>query len=720
MRLNCPHCDCQLNVIDAGPEDSTACPSCGTDVPLMEETVAFTGHKDDRIGLFQLLDIAGRGQFGTVYRARDTKLDRIVALKLPRVGELDDRSRALFIREASAAAAIQHPNIVPVYETGEENGEAYIVSQFINGITLSERLKVHRFTPRDAAELIATVADAVHHGHEAGVIHRDLKPGNIMIDTEGTPFVMDFGLAKRDSAEITLTVDGMILGTPAYMSPEQARGDTRASDRRSDVYSLGVVLYELLTGEKPFEGSSRVLLHQIQSEDPRAPRMIERQVPRDLETICLKAMAKAPEKRFQTAEELSADLRRFLAEEPILARRVSRVERAGRWIRRNRLASVAMFVAVLAVGLVVRQSMTADDNVDGDRPQQVVADGGGIKPAPVELETVHLTTEPEGATVVFYPLSKETGEPQPDRAVQADHKSPVTVEVEAGTYLVVAAISDEEFHEVYRQVPKDPSTLSSSMYPHRHWKKRDDGSTELRPIRLFRQSEVTGGMSLFKPDGPFKAGHPTARPVPEHSRTLGPFHLDNHEVTVQEYLDAHGGRMPLTLMRETQPPEQPLVGLLFNEATAAAERFGKRLPTEFEFEYAATNAGWHLFPWGDEQPGEDWLKVLPVGEPKFDRQLDYPQVTGLFSNASEWTSSWHVAYRPIDREKLSEAIVPGTEVVVRGGPAAQHGMGFTRSRETWLQLGSRYRFGVSTTSKSWELGFRCARSARPRLKASDF
>jgi serine/threonine protein kinase/Tfp pilus assembly protein PilF len=307
-------------------------------------------------GDYELLEEIGRGSQGVVYRARQKSLNRIVALKVIALGHWATEPHVKrFRREAEAAARLNHPGIVPIYEVGERDGACYFSMGLVEGGQLDAMLEREPMPIRSAVELIVKLARTVQYAHEHNILHRDIKPGNILLDAKGEPHLTDFGLARLVEAESTVTRTREVLGTPSYMAPEQAAGETTKLGKATDVYGLGAVLYQLLTGQPPFAGGTTYeTIRLLLNTEPRKPRALNRKIDRDLSTICLKCLEKEPQRRYSSAFDLAEDLEHWLKHEPIHAKRSGFLTHARKWVRRNPSTTVLLTLLVaLAIGLSV-------------------------------------------------------------------------------------------------------------------------------------------------------------------------------------------------------------------------------------------------------------------------------------------------------------------------------------------------------------------------------
>jgi tRNA A-37 threonylcarbamoyl transferase component Bud32 len=326
----------------------------GETQPMLDGPPSFAlglaGSSRPTIAGYEILEELGRGGMGVVYKARQLGLDRIVALKtiLPRGTKRDEQTRR-FLQEAKAMALLQHPGVVQIHEIGDSEGRPYLVMEYVGGGTLSEKLAAKPMPPQSAGDLVSRLARAVSAAHERGVIHRDLKPSNILLTAEGMPKIADFGLAKWFATPADVTETGHPLGTPSYMAPEQISSQRGPLGPTVDVYALGTILYELLTGHPPFLADNPLdTLQLVLSQEPVAPRRWQPKTPRDLETICLKCLEKDPRRRYATAQALADDLDRFLAGAPIEARPVSTLERGWRWAHTHRSVAALIGLALVA------------------------------------------------------------------------------------------------------------------------------------------------------------------------------------------------------------------------------------------------------------------------------------------------------------------------------------------------------------------------------------
>ncbi|MGI8957005.1 MAG: protein kinase domain-containing protein, partial [Chthoniobacterales bacterium] len=343
-----------------------------------------------QFGDYELLEEIGRGGQGVVYRAHQKSLNRTVALKVIALGHWATETHLKrFRREAEAAASLQHPRIVPIYEIGERDGTCYFSMQFVEGGQVDELVRHEPLPLRRVAEIVANLARTVHYAHERGILHRDIKPGNILLDAEGEPHLADFGLARLVETESTVTRTLEVLGTPSYMAPEQAAGQNAQLTSATDVYGLGAVLYHLLTGHPPFAGGTTYeTIRLVLETEPRSPRLWNPKVDRDLTTICLKCLEKDPGRRYPSALALAEDLERWLGHEPVQARPAGIFYRGRKWVQRNPTLAALVPLAASLLGAIALLFWNHEPkpppagiavlpfaNLDGDKKDTVFVDG---------------------------------------------------------------------------------------------------------------------------------------------------------------------------------------------------------------------------------------------------------------------------------------------------------------------------------------------------------
>ncbi len=395
--VRCPHCKNIFiadttrgergSVTTVGPSDAAVQsppPPVGSDDQTIDRSTPVTpsGPKKStqKLGRFEIVCLLGEGGFGQVFKAFDPQLERMVALKVPKFSGSNAPAVRRFITEAKAAARLRHPNIVPTFDAGKLNQHYYIASGFIEGQSLADRIDQAPIEIRQAAKWGAAIASAVHYAHQQGLIHRDIKPPNVMLDPQDEPQLLDFGLAKWIHEDSSMTVDGAIMGTPAYMSPEQASGDHANIGPHSDQYSVGVVLYELLTGLPPFTGTPHAVLNKVLHDSPPTIRSLKPSLPKDLDAICQRAMHRDPSRRYDSVSHLHDDLVAWSTGMPVSARTPSMVEKAVNWSRRNPgVATLSLLLLgtlvggiLLSTGLAYRSNQNAirADRSAGDANRQ--------------------------------------------------------------------------------------------------------------------------------------------------------------------------------------------------------------------------------------------------------------------------------------------------------------------------------------------------------------
>ncbi len=683
----------------------------------------------------------GVGGFGRVYKAFDPLIKREVAIKVPRHGlGWSPEAEDAFLDEARKAAQLRHRHVVAVYDAGRcPVYGVYIVMEFIDGETLTHHLHRQPIPAATAVQIVSQVASAIYHAHQLGLVHRDLKPSNILLDKHGNAHVADFGLALPEERQATER--GIISGTLPYMSPEQVRGESHLLDGRSDIWSLGVILYQCLAGKRPFSGdTSETLREEICHREPRPIRQINERVSKHLDEICLKCLSKKISGRYATGKDLEDDLLVWVSQPESGREQAS--ENSGSAISSEEIvaslrreshrwgiaAAMATMTGVLLAGFVwtfLSSAGSVTDSVDAGAPGVTSAGGvdgressaGGAAIAAAAMKEVLVITRPSNARIIVYPVCDPYGFPDGTSRVEAEQRTPARLKLVPGVYLVIAILDDGRFHEVYRHVPLRPHSLAPSPSAHIFWSNRIDGSIEWPTIEI-PGAQVTNGMGNFDGSQSFRMGDHASTMTPEHHRYVSPFYLDAHEVDWRTYLANSNNQKPPSLHNVTADMSQsdlPVTGIWYHDAVSYAERIGKRLPTEAEYEFAATRGGTQRFPWGDDPAVITEWPPGAVGTPEFDRVDAGIPVFGLYSNAAEWTSSWASAYPPLlDYEPGLLPRIDGNWIV-RGAPFSVM-KGQPEAKD--FAQGPRQRVAIHEKALHPGIGFRCARSARPRIDAA--
>jgi serine/threonine protein kinase/formylglycine-generating enzyme required for sulfatase activity len=682
-----------------------------------------------QIDEFTIIHRLGEGGMGVVYLAEDTILGRRVALKvLARHLTGSEQALARFREEARSAAALNHPAIVPVYKFGRAGEDTYLVAEFVDGRTLADLIIEKRRTlvgagaqdirkwHRQAAEIVATIADALDCAHRARIVHRDVKPSNILIDRERGPRLTDFGIAKHLTEE-NRTEYTRVIGSCHYMSPEQANIADSRVDQRSDIFSLGVVLYEMLGLRLPFEGATvQQVLRAVSECAPPRLRAVDRRVPVDLETICHKAIEKRPEDRYQTAAHIAADLRCFLAGDPILAKPPSAGRRIQHWIKNHRTGvAVSLFLLILlTAGLLAWRLQQA---------------------AEASMAWLSIHSELSNCSVFVQKVNPETY--QVSRRAQLIGMTPIAKKLlPVGQYRVtVVSSAAQSFTEFNALLMGVGASFRTDIWTYPPGNERvppllkTGAARELYGLLAAPEGECVSNMVLIAA-GNYSCGlkgdeiHSYMRELP--SVPLPAFYIDTQEVSNADYkrfVDATGHRRPPHWKRFGYDPalaKRPIVEVSFDDAEAYARWIGKRLPTHLEWQAAARGPRGSLYPWGSSPRDASAL-------PKWDAS----SVAAALQNRNPQTFHNLFAALTVDCGKKDAFICASGllqifdnvhEITASVELETIDGLAMGRS---WFDnpadsnLAQVWTFPLNQIPSACMFGFRCAKSAVPPIHSDE-